>query len=376
MFAQKEPVKLRRKPLKDGAYSLYLDIYEGWGSRKYEFLKLYLIPVRTTEDKERNAVTLRSAKAIQARRILEITSARAGLPLPGWPGDRVTLAQFLPAYIDRLKRRGQVGVAQTTAQAGKYMDKYAQSLDIKLSSIDKRWCRGFASFLKSTSLSPSTQQLYYSRLITMLSDAVEAEAIPDNPALHIPKGERPRGKPAERVYLTVEELRAIEGVTLLHDKNHVREAFLFACYTGLRVSDIGRIRWSDITEDALGSIVLSIEMKKTGSRVTVPICRTASQFLPQQPTQRHDDMPIFPKVTSHGTQYLLGKLAKEAGIKKHITFHTARHTFATILSTRGADIHTISELLGHADLRTTQIYAKIVDSRRAEVISLLDGIKD
>lgn len=70
---------------------------------------------------------------------------------------------------------------------------------------------------------------------------------------------------------------------------------------------------------------------------------------------------------------VLDTWAKEAGIQKHVTFHTARHTFATMELTMGADLYTTSKLLGHTEVRTTQIYAKIVNSKKEEAVSLLDS---
>ena len=70
------------------------------------------------------------------------------------------------------------------------------------------------------------------------------------------------------------------------------------------------------------------------------------------------------------------QLAAAAGINKHVTFHTARHTFATLLLTKGADLYTTSKLLGHTDISTTQIYAKIVDAKKREAVELLDNMLD
>ena len=71
---------------------------------------------------------------------------------------------------------------------------------------------------------------------------------------------------------------------------------------------------------------------------------------------------------------LLKTWAQKAGISKHISFCTARHTFATMMLTLGADIYTTSQLLGHTDIRTTQIYAKIVNRKKDEAINLVNGL--
>ncbi len=73
---------------------------------------------------------------------------------------------------------------------------------------------------------------------------------------------------------------------------------------------------------------------------------------------------------------VLSRWAREAGIGKHVTFHVSRHTFATMALTMGADIYTTSKLLGHTEVRTTQIYARIVNSKKEEAVALLDTAFD
>ncbi len=73
---------------------------------------------------------------------------------------------------------------------------------------------------------------------------------------------------------------------------------------------------------------------------------------------------------------LLKPWAKSAGIDKHVTFHTARHTFATMMLTLGADLYTTSKLLGHTDVRMTQIYAKIINRKKDEAVNLVNGLFD
>ena len=87
-----------------------------------------------------------------------------------------------------------------------------------------------------------------------------------------------------------------------------------------------------------------------------------------------DDDKIFVLPASVNLSVGLDNWAKKAGIKKHVTFHTARHTFATMMLTLGADLYTTSKLLGHANVATTQIYAKIVDKKKIEAVNLVDGL--
>ena len=79
------------------------------------------------------------------------------------------------------------------------------------------------------------------------------------------------------------------------------------------------------------------------------------------------DLPSAPTVSEMHNDW-----AKDAKIDKYVTYHTSRHTFGTIKLTAGADLYTTSKLMGHADVRTTQIYAKIIDSKKIEAINLVD----
>jgi len=85
---------------------------------------------------------------------------------------------------------------------------------------------------------------------------------------------------------------------------------------------------------------------------------------------------VFKGLTRSMVNYPLKKWIAEAGITKPITFHLARHTFATMLLTLGADIYTVSKLLGHTNIKTTQIYAKIVNKKKDDAVSLVDNIFD
>jgi site-specific recombinase XerD len=89
---------------------------------------------------------------------------------------------------------------------------------------------------------------------------------------------------------------------------------------------------------------------------------------------KESDELIFTLQTLWGTERVLVEWVKEAKITKHVTFHCARHTFATLMLTQGADLYTTSKLLGHTSVKTTEIYAKIVDQKKVEAVNLLNGL--
>ena len=167
---------------------------------------------------------------------------------------------------------------------------------------------------------------------------------------------------AERSFLTIDELRALSETPC---EPRVAYPFLFSCFTGLRLSDVRNIKWSDIRNG-----VIFLRQHKTGEFVQVPIGKNAAKFLRENDSEKvfHD----FPTCEAwHNDK--IRKWAAKAGITKHVSFHVARHTFATLALGNGADLFTVSKLLGHTKITTTQIYAKVLDEGRKKAV---DAIPD
>ena len=146
--------------------------------------------------------------------------------------------------------------------------------------------------------------------------------------------------------------------------------FLFGCYTGLRFSDIQRITWEDIKEDASnGKLYFNIEMKKTKDYVKGYLSQKA---LATMGTRAKGC--IFPRVSPCYVDTMLKETAKAVGINKNISFHTSRHSFAVNLLANGLDIYSVSRLLGHTDIKTTQIYLEMIPKKQIEGATLIDKI--
>lgn len=161
----------------------------------------------------------------------------------------------------------------------------------------------------------------------------------------------------KRDFLSLEELNILSNAYFTDSKIDPKEKeilcyFLFSCYTGLRYSDLKSLQSSAIKDD-----MLHIKMHKTSHLVSIPLSQKAFQLLPQETTGN-----IFRVYCNKVTNKLLKKIATRYKIDKELTFHVARHTFATVSISLGIPIEVISKLLGHTNLKTTQVYAKIVDS--------------
>lgn len=378
----KEPVVLRYKELANGSKSLYLDIYRG-GVRSYEFLKLYLIPERprVEADKVANRITIDAANAIKARRIKEIVTGEAGIkPLPG---KSLLLLDFMQQRQERAVKNGgrkntAEGIKTATTHLRRYIDEAYNGRAVTLSKVDTAFCTGFAAYLLGAKrqwgghLAPNTAALYYKNLEAAMNEAYKKGLIAANPAAYIAESYKPHGQPAEKDYLTAEELKTLAATDC--PNNQVKAAFLFSCFCGLRLSDIECLVWDDIHRDG-DSWRIETRMLKTRRMVYVPLSDAAFGFLPNREKKAGSDK-VFNLPKRVTTQCDMRTWVKRAGIGKRITFHCARHTFATLALTRGADLYSISKLLGHTDIKTTQIYAAIIDRRKKEAADLLNGILD
>jgi len=372
----KEPVRLRFKTLSNGNKSIYLDIYVN-GKRTYDFLKLYLIPERNQTDRTQNEQTMRAANAIKSQRIIELANGTAGIAPK--QGNKILLADWL---LTCSRKKTQAGTIRSYKNTYNVLMQFAPKA--RLSDVDRDFCLRFMRFLlndcrvynneKNKPLAPRSAGHYYSLFVACLNAAVRSGLIAQNPNDQISTSEKIKDTEAQRSYLTREELQAFVNAQPLSDgATYTKQAFLFSCFCGLRVSDIERLKWGDIKESN-GHKQIEIVMKKTQEPLYVPLSQRALDYLPERGNSTDEDNVFLYLTTDSRLNKHVAQLAASAGIKKHVTFHTARHTFATLLLTEGADLYTTSKLLGHTDISTTQIYAKIVDEKKQEAVSLLDNI--
>ena len=152
----------------------------------------------------------------------------------------------------------------------------------------------------------------------------------------------------------------------------LKNAFLFSCFTGLRKSDIMQLRWSEIIKDN-GRLIIYKRIQKTQRWLSIPLSGKAIEWLPKRNRHANEDGNIFKPMSNSSISDNIRKWALAAGIKhKRVSFHTARHTFATLELSLGADLYTVSKLLGHSSITTTQVYAKVVDKQKEQAVSLID----
>lgn len=387
----KEPVRIRFKQLSNGNQSIYLEYYTGdvirkenyvGGKRKYEFLKLYLIPERTREDKAKNEATLALAKAIQSRRIVEVQNDAHGFQNTN--KSRVNLLDYLENIGKQSAEQGSRNYARTVLNTVRALKLFRGDY-IAFRDVDKEFLSEFTDYLRQMPkaskygvlktggrLSNNSVVSYYGTLRTAINRAYKEGIITVNPTKEFDFASKVRQEPSRREYLTIDELKTLINTECRHEI--VKRAFLFSCLCGLRVSDIRKLRWCDLQRSG-GRVRIEITMQKTKEPLYLPISDEALKWLPERGEANDSDF-IFP-LTHEGTvNDTLQHWAKVAGITKHISFHVARHTHATMMLTLGADLYTVSKLLGHKNIATTQIYAKIVDKKKEEAIGLIPNLME
>lgn len=341
-------ITLREKELKGGRKSLYLDIYEN-GQRRYEILKLYLYPETNDTIKAQNRDTRRFAEVVRGKRLVEAQNTAFGF---AQKRDKVLL---LPAFDKFHKGRN--------SNLYPVIFRHLQDIcpeSMKVAQINERWISNFVDYLRGRGVSDNSIAEYIALFRVFWGWCTKRGIVSGNPF----EGVVLNTQQAVREYLTIEELQTLVNTPT---KYCVREPFLFSCFTGLRWSDVTALRWGDV-EQFGGRTRLRFRQKKTGEQEYMDINAQAVALM----GERKEDTALIFEVgyirNAGNMNRQLGKWVEDAGIKKHITFHCARHTFATMLLTLGTDIYVVSKLLGHTNIATTQVYAKIVDKRKQEAV--------
>lgn len=378
MTDSKEPIRLRKRMTPAGKYSLYLDIYLN-GRRSYEYLKLYLIPEETRADREKNRETMKLADAIRAKRVVELRNGEYG-----FKSEYATDTLFFDYYRAMCEKR--LG-SESRGNWGNWFSclhhlrKYERREDITFAEITPEWVQGFRDYLDDTALawehdtrkrikeqplSRNSKLSYFNKLRACINQAYEDRIIPHNPIRGIDNFKAEEGT---RMYLTIDELRRMQEVECEYPR--IKDAFMFSCLTGLRRSDILKLRWGDVFQQGNFTRII-FRQKKTKEQEYLDITPQAAELMGESGKA---DECVFTDIHSPScTNKAIQEWVLRAGIDKKISFHCGRHTFATLMLDIGTDIYTVSKLLGHRQLSTTQIYARVLDKNKQAAVASIPQI--
>lgn len=361
-------VTIRERILKDGRISLMLDVYIQ-GKREVKSLKIYLLPDKGNGIiKAQNKEKRRKADIIRIKKENDLIDISYGLPTI--THSNITFLE----YFEQLKqtKRASLGNYGNWDSAYKILEKYFSEKDIKLinlTAIDLSNIREyFINNYRTKSNKKLTQNAassYFNKVRIALKQAFD-EGIIKAPIVN--KVKSIKQEETKRQFLIEEEIDKIIATEC--NNPVIKSAFLFAVHTGLRISDLINLKWDNVKySDSLGYF-LEYQQEKTRSHEVHYIGDEAVSFL------EHDDnkdAKVFKGLVSNAwTNLKLREWMLQAGITKKITFHSARHTYATYLLTKGVAYPTLSKMLGHKDLKTTEIYAKVIDLKRIEAAKVFD----
>jgi len=268
------------------------------------------------------------------------------------------------------------GTLQRYKAAYKHVSAYIQSNynrnDIPVRRVDHKFITGLEFFLKSQrNCEHNTAIKYVVNFKKIMRIALANEWITKDPFFHW----KATWKTKEKQYLTQAELDILrEKKAFLPRLDLVRDIFVFCCYTGLAYADVQQLKQEHIIIGVNGDRWIKMPRKKTKAMSSIPLLPPAQEIILKYHDHPYvlDGKGVLPVLTNQKSNAYLKEIADVCGINKHLTTHLARHTFATTVTlANGVSISTVSKMLGHRSLKTTQIYAKVLDSKIAEEMDRL-----
>ena len=247
---------------------------------------------------------------------------------------------------------------------GEFLKWKYQVHDISIKKLNFEFINDFEFYLKSErNCGHNTVMGYVKKLKKVVRQCVAKDWLDKDPFMAY----KVTLRETHRTVLTEEELEMLSCKTLMiHRMDLVRDMFLFSCYTGLAYSDVEKLTPADVSTGIDGEKWIFTTRTKTETTTRVPLLPPAIAIL-----EKYKENPValnsgklLPVISNQRMNSYLKELADACGIQKELTFHCARHTFATTVTlTNGVPIETVSKMLGHKSLRTTQQYAKILDRK-------------
>lgn len=383
-------VEIKERKLKAGNRSLYLEYYET-GFRRRENLHMYLVPDDAPDAKRRNERTYNRAREIQSQRILNPPSFEKETPTKK---EKIAAPKTWLEWCDEYVKMGieegncknMVGHKKTVRKRIYEYLKKIRKTDILLLDVGHDIVSGLFSYMRDTYRNPQqiktgggkladfTLLLFEETVKAIFNKAVREGLINYNPVQDLTKEERFHAPDKHREYLTADELKRFLAVeTQTRMEGIVQKAFGFSCMTGLRLGDIQRLRWSNI-KTVGDTQVVSIVQQKTKRPVTVPLNELALSMLPVRPTNGEDAI-VFPLVKkSDNITKFIKRIQGKAGIDKRLSYHCSRHSAATLAITAGAELYSVSKILGHGSIVSTQVYASVDMKKKVEAVNLTKGV--
>lgn len=379
-------ITLKKKKLQNGRNSYYIEFYKGSirdengklkHNRSFEYLKLYeFIEPKSAIEKKKNKESLITAQEILAIRKADFIQGKYGIQ-NGNKG-RVRLLDYYAKVKDEKKKESSLSNYNTWHSTEKYLIRYCPN-HITMADVDKDFVKGFKSYLDNDArsvnglrLAQNSKYTYFNKFRSALKEAYENGYLSENFGYKVKSFQE---QESQREYLTIDELKAISLTDCKYPV--LKRAFIFSCLTGLRWSDIFKMKWDEVREEGKDENGIEVnrivfKQQKTDGMEYLYISQQARDLLG---VRQLNSERVFVGLR-YGTTFnsAILRWMQLSGIRKHITFHSARHTNAVLLLENGADIYTVQKRLGHKEIRTTEIYAKIIDKKMKEAGNIIPKI--
>lgn len=290
-----------------------------------------------------------------------------------------TLTELIAYHNTTMVTVLKFGTLKNYYSTEKYLKKFLRQKmkveDIYLKQLNYRFICDFEQFLrtyrdqkKKLMLSNNGTMKHLERFKKMVNLAIKLEWVTKNPFNQF----QMKFDKYDREYLSERELARIENIHYTNERlERVKDCFVFSCYTGLSYVDVKELTLNQITRGIDNNYWIFTKREKTNETVKIPILPTALKIIDKYrpEAERTHSSAILPLCSNQKANKYLKEIAEDCEINKNITFHVARHTFATtVMLSNGVPIETVSKLLGHNKLSTTQIYARVVESKISEDI--------
>jgi integrase len=367
-------VKLRDKDISGNRKSLYLDFYpaithpETGEPTRREFLKMYLFDkAKNPIDKLHNKETLQLAELIRQKRENYLNKPEV---YTGFEKEQLRIkelgGQNFVEYFKSLAEKRKASNHDNWLSAYNYLETFTKG-NLKFTDLNEKFCNEFKNYLlttksnknKKVTLAQNSAVSYFNKLKAALKQAYKDGYLPsdlNNKIQPVKQAE------TQRNFLTIEELNSLIKTECSNPL--LKCAAIFSALTGLRFSDIKNLVWGELEYIEGNGYFIKFKQQKTKGIEMMPISEQAFSLLGdrKEPTDK-----VFQGLTYSAYENKnLAKWIGLSGITKDITFHCFRHTFATLQLSKGTDIYTVSKMLGHRELKTTQVYAKIIDQTKRE----------
>ena len=293
-----------------------------------------------------------------------------------------TLQNLLEYHTKKIEKTLATGTIRNFGITQGYLNKYLNNVlntsDVYLKELDYKFICDFANFLycfwpkgHPKAMGNNTVMKHIQRFRKIITLGYHIEWLDRDPFVRW----KPSYEKRERPFLTENELANIESYYFpIARLERVRDLFVFSCYTGIAYVDIMNLTQDNILKGIDGEDWIFTNRHKTKSSVKIPLLAKAKDLIIKY--QNHPMTQVtetlFPVITNEKLNLYLKEIADAVGLNKNLTFHMARHTFATTVTlSNGVPIETVSKLLGHSKIASTQVYARVVERKVSEDMQIL-----